>query len=80
MITTRLPALLLAGLWLGVACTGCALPREQTAEAREEKVYRTGSNLPVKEGQPTDVRIVDRDTLQNNRPTQSIGSPIQSGR
>jgi hypothetical protein len=79
MTTIRLPALLAAGLWLGVLCTGCALPRENTAEAREEKVYRTGSNIPVKDGQPTDVRIIDSKSMENSRPNQSVGSPIQKG-
>jgi hypothetical protein len=32
-----------------LACTGCASISEPTSEYREEKIYRTGSNLPVKD-------------------------------
>jgi len=30
-------------------CIGCTSIPDQTSEAREEKFYRTGSNIPVKD-------------------------------
>jgi hypothetical protein len=34
-------------LIFGLVCTACATTPDQTAEPREEKVYKTGSNIPV---------------------------------
>ena len=32
-----------------VACIGCEALPDKASEAREEKIYRTGSNIPVKD-------------------------------
>jgi hypothetical protein len=34
---------------LPVLCTACASAPDQSPEPREEKIYRTGSNIPVKD-------------------------------
>ena len=65
---------MLFAAWLAVLCSSCALPPQKTADAPEEKVYRTGSHLPVKDGQATDVKTVDPTTIQTDRP-RGIGSP-----
>jgi hypothetical protein len=67
-----------AALCLALACAGCALPPENATETAQNKQYRTGSNLPVKEGQATDAKNVDPNSIQLERP-RSIGSPLQKG-
>jgi hypothetical protein len=32
-----------------LACAACASTGDDTAEVREQKIYRTGSNIPVKD-------------------------------
>jgi len=52
-----------------LAFAGCATTPDQTAEPRE-RAYRTGSNLPVREGSVSpDVKTVDPATV--TMPTQS---------
>jgi hypothetical protein len=47
---------------LVVAAAGCATPSEPSAEAREQPVYRTGSNLPVRDASvPGGVRVEKMD-------------------
>jgi len=43
------PRVSLAVLSSLVVCVGCASMPDQTSEAREDKFYRTGSNIPVKD-------------------------------
>ena len=45
----KTPALALAILSSLVVCVGCAQTPDQTSEAHEDKFYRTGSNIPVKD-------------------------------
>lgn len=53
-----------------LACAGCATTPDQTAESREQRAYRTGSNLPVREGSVSpDVKTIDPATV--TLPTQS---------
>jgi hypothetical protein len=57
-----------------LACAGCATTPDQAAEPREQKAYRTGSNLPVREGGVSpDTRTVDPATL--TLPTQHNPRP-----
>ena len=42
-------------LLCGALLAACATPAPDAAEARAEPVYRTGSNLPVKDGTPSRV-------------------------
>ena len=74
MSFNKLPIALATAAWLGVACSGCALPPEQTTEVAPEKQYRTGSHLPVKEGQATDAKTVDPASIHVDRP-RGVGSP-----
>jgi hypothetical protein len=67
-----------AALWLAAVCAGCALAPEQTAEAPEAKQYRTGSNIPVKEGQASEVKTVDPKSIQLERP-RGVGSAWGTG-
>lgn len=54
----RLP-LAAAALVLAGAVAGCATTAGDTAEAKPEKVYRTGSNLPVRDpSQASEVKQV----------------------
>jgi hypothetical protein len=46
-MTTRIP--ILAALGACALLAACATPATDTAEVRSERVYRTGSNIPVKE-------------------------------
>ena len=53
---------------LVVAAAGCAAPSEPNAEAREQPVYRTGSNLPVRDASlPGGVRIEKMDEANPSR-------------
>jgi len=53
-----------------LACAGCATIPDQTGEPREQRAYRTGSNLPTREGSVSpDVKTIDPATL--TLPTQS---------
>ena len=65
---TRTLTAVVAASCVAALCAGCALTPEQTAEAKTEKQYRTGSNLPVRDG-PSDVRAYDPQGLQGPRPT-----------
>ena len=47
-MTARAPALT-AALLATALLAACATPATDTAEVRAERVYRTGSNIPVKE-------------------------------
>jgi hypothetical protein len=79
MRVNNIPVGLVAAIWLGVVCTGCALAPENTAEAREEKQYRTGSHLPVKDSQATDVKQIDPNTIQTDRPRPVGGPGVRGG-
>jgi len=70
-------------LLLALAATACAGLPEQTADAREERTYRTGSNVPVHERTSSGkVLSLDRDSteelVRRTQPT-SMPSPIRSG-
>ena len=53
-----------------LACASCATTPDQAGEPREQRAYRTGSNLPVREGSVSpDVKTIDPATL--TLPTQS---------
>jgi hypothetical protein len=56
-----------------VAATGCATPSDGPVQAREQPVYRTGSNLPVREG-GTPVGNVKVESVDPTNPT-SIQRP-----
>jgi hypothetical protein len=57
-----------------LVCAGCATTPEQASEAREQRAYRTGSNLPVREGSVSpDTKTIDPATLV--LPTQSNPRP-----
>jgi len=43
------PALSIAVLTSLVVCVGCASTPDTTSDLREDKIYRTGSNIPVKD-------------------------------
>lgn len=42
-------------------CAGCASVPDQNSEYREEKIYRTGSNLPVKDYGDANIDFVKPD-------------------
>ena len=50
-------------LVLAAFCAGCAGMAPDQAEEKQEKVYRTGSNLPQKER--SDVKVVDPASVQD---------------
>ena len=56
-----------------VAVSGCATPSDGPMEVKEQPVYRTGSNLPVREG-GTSTGNVKVESVDANNPT-SIQRP-----
>src|SRR5205823_12873015 len=61
--------------------TACAQLLEQSSEAPSERVYRTGSNLPVHERTSSGrVLTLDRDAAENMiRRSQPMPSPVKGG-
>jgi len=63
---TKTPLLV---VFFGLACAGCATTPDQTAEPREQRVYRTGSNLPVRDGTVSpDTKTLDGAWLEQQLP------------
>jgi hypothetical protein len=57
-----------------LACAGCATTPDQSAEPREQRAYRTGSNLPVRDGSVSpDTKTIDPATF--TLPPQSNPRP-----
>ena len=58
---------------LALAAAGCAIAPEQSAEARPEKIYRTGSNIPVRDpsapSEVKQVKIDDNPSMHSNLPS-----------
>lgn len=74
----RIAPFVAAGAAAIVLLGGCATSSSnQAAEPREEKVYRTGSNLPQRDPVPGEVKTLDPSTV--NRPVRSPGSPTTGG-
>jgi hypothetical protein len=65
---------------------GCASPQAGTnssEEAVNERVYRTGTNIPTKEKQPADgVQVYDQEAVQRARDASQSNAamPGRSGR
>jgi hypothetical protein len=54
--------------FLALICAACASTADPTAESGDEKLYRTGSNLPVRERNgPSDAKSVDPASIQDMR-------------
>ena len=54
-----------------LACAGCATTPDQSAEPREQRAYRTGSNLPVRDGTASpDEKTIDPASI--TLPTGSV--------
>jgi hypothetical protein len=52
---------------------GCASTKDQTAEAAPEKIYRTGSNLPVKDYGSANIEVASPDVINPaNRPMPTV--------
>lgn len=67
---------LLAGSTLAL-CAACATAPEQTSELREEKVYQTGSMLPMKDRHGMmDVKTVDPASLHQELGGASHAPPV----
>jgi hypothetical protein len=61
---------------LALLCTACATSGDPQAQTHEEKVYRTGSNLPQREGSgPSRVQTADPSTLQDAMRNTATGRP-----
>lgn len=55
-----------------LACVACAQTSVDSAEPREERVYRTGSNLPVRDKDAaSDVKVVDPASIDRGAPAPS---------
>jgi hypothetical protein len=53
---------------VALACLACAQTPINTAEPREEKIFRTGSNLPVRDKDaPSDVKVLDPASIDRAR-------------
>jgi hypothetical protein len=58
-----------------VVCIGCApLPPDKTSEVREQKFYRTGSNIAVKDYAAENIEVHSGGDIVNpvNRPMGSV--------
>ena len=51
---------------------GCTSTPEQDAEARTEKVYRTGSNIPLKDRDTSAVKSMSGEDYERIRPPMSM--------
>ena len=68
--TTVNPLLAAGSLGILLLCAGCSSAPETQADDSERKVYRTGSNIPVRDrGQSSDVRVLDPATVERTAPT-----------
>ena len=56
----RTNAAIAAAMLLGL-CAGCASTPEQDSQYREERMYRTGSNIPVKDYGDANIEVVKPD-------------------
>ena len=56
-----------------LAACAAPSPSDPSATPRDDKVYRTGSNLPTRDPTATDAKAVDPGTIQ--RTTPGMGSP-----
>jgi len=68
-MTSRTP--MLAALCASALLAACATPATDTAEVRAEPVYRTGSNIPVKDGSASRV-----ETYKPDESPQPRGMPL----
>ena len=69
-------ALTAVALLAGAAVlAACATPAADTAEARQEPVYRTGSNIPVQNGGASKVTTAtpDQTPMVRTGPTKPVG-------
>jgi hypothetical protein len=73
---------IISGTAVAMALTllaGCtALPPDE-AEGKQEKVYRTGSNLPQRDRNNGDVVVLDPSQMQNSITRGRAASPGLSG-
>jgi len=69
----RVTASAVIAIAIVASLAGCATTSDQAAAPREDKVYRTGSNLPTRDGAPSDVKTIDPATI--TRPRGGTGSP-----
>jgi hypothetical protein len=70
-------SLLSAFLFLFAACASAP---EQSAEPREAKIYRTGSNLPAKDYGSDNIQVRSGEILNpTNRPMQGVLSKKPGG-
>ena len=60
----------LGAVVLAALCAGCAGLAPDQGEEKQEKVYRTGSNLPQKERAASDVVVVDPSTISDKLRTR----------
>lgn len=58
-------------------CAACASPAEHSSEYREAKVYRTGSNIPLRNQSGTmNVKTVDPESLHQELGGASRPPPV----
>ena len=70
---------------IALSMTACAeLPEQQPSEARAERIYRTGSNVPVHERTPSGrVLSLDGDSAEDlirRAQPLPLPSPVKSGK
>ncbi|MGE5170857.1 MAG: hypothetical protein ACM3JC_10890 [Rudaea sp.] len=69
-----------AVLGLSLLLGACAEAPEKESGYREEPVYRTGSNIPVKDYRPEHVEVVKPDVINPiNRPMPSVMNKKPAG-
>ena len=72
MIHTRKLVFAVAGMSL-LLLSACAETPEKKSDYHEEPIYRTGSNIPLKDYRPDNVEVVKPDVINPlNRPMPSV--------
>ncbi len=67
---------LAAALVATAVLAACATPSGPEAQPREEKEYRTGSNIPIRDrSAPSSVRTVDPEAIERARNIGSRSGP-----
>lgn len=65
---------------LPMLCASCASTGDDPAAPREERTYRTGSNIPVKDYGAANIEVATPDAINPvNRPMQGVSGKKPGG-
>jgi hypothetical protein len=67
--------------FLALTCVACATPSTQTAsEPQEDKIYRTGSRIPVKDPESSSSKSIDVQSVQDSMRTSGSRAITPQGK